>query len=286
MTSITIGSGVTTIEERAFSGCDGLTSVVIPNSVTKITSGAFSGCRSLRELILSDGPKKLQIGRYNNEILEHMNNKTLHFDSCPIEKLYIGRNLSFYNAQNSDYDSNHMSPFRYSPLTTLEFGDSVTNIAEYSFAKCELLTSVTIPININEIGNYAFSECKNLNEVICESWRPATASSYTFYNVPTTATLYVPFGSRGSYAIVEGWSSFSNIIEDDMKTGVESTLADNVNVSIENGNIVVTGADNTKIEVYSVNGQCVYSGNATTIPVSAKGLYIVKVNGKSFKVIL
>ena len=365
LTSVTIGSGVTTIEERAFSGCDGLTSVVIPNSVTKITSGAFSGCRSLRELILSDGPKKLQIGRYNGEILEHNNNKTLHFDSCPIEKLYVGRNLSFYNAQNSDYDTDHMSPFRYSPLTTLEFGDSVTNIAEYSFAKCELLTSVTIPININEIGNYAFSECKNLNEVICESWRPATASYYTFYNVPTTATLYVPFGSRGSYAIVEGWSSFSNIIElEPEKTTItimDATNQGSVSFSYEEGkafdftvtpvtgyivntvlvngeiceaedgvyniesvsekttisvsyeldpetgvstlsinNIKVYGCDNTltvtgvefgdKISVYDLNGTQIYTQNSVgytnSISLNNNGVYIVKVNGKSFKVML
>ena len=96
----------------------------------------------------------------------------------------------------------------------------------------------------------------------------------------------MPVGSREAYSSATGWNNFTNIIEDDLKTGVESALADDGNVTAENGNIVVTGVDNTKIEVYSVNGQCVYSGNATTIPVSAKGLYIVKVNGKSFKVML
>ena len=57
-----------------------------------------------------------------------------------------------------------------------------------------------------------------------------------------------------------------------------------VDVSVENGNIVIKGADNAMIEVYSLNGQCVYSGIETTISIAAKGLYVVKVNGKSFKV--
>lgn len=71
-------------------------------------------------------------------------------------------------------------------------------------------------------------------------------------------------------------------------SGIEDTITDNdVNVSVENGNIVIDGADDAvKVEVYSVNGQCVYSGTATIIPVSGNGLYIVKVNGKSYKVML
>jgi hypothetical protein len=96
----------------------------------------------------------------------------------------------------------------------------------------------------------------------------------------------VPVGSRDAYASATGWNVFTNIIEDDLKTGVESTLADDVNVAVENGNIIVNGVDNENIEVYSMNGECVYTGTTTTIPVSSKGLYIVKVNNKSFKVIL
>ena len=147
------------------------------------------------------------------------------------------------------------------------------------------MTSVTIPNSVTSIGTYAFYNCSGLTEIICENSIPATVESSTFDNI--TATLYVPVGSKSAYANATGWSDFTNIIEDDVKTGVESTLADNsVNVSVENGNIVVNGTENVNIEVYNVNGQCIYNGTATTIPISAKGLYIVKVNNKSFKVIL
>ena len=132
------------------------------------------------------------------------------------------------------------------------------------------------------------ARCSGLTEIICKSATPATADDDNIFDkVPTTATLYVPVGSKEAYSNAASWSHFTNIVEDDLKTGVESTLADSdVNISIENGNIVVNGTDSAKVEVYSTNGQCVYNGTATTIPVSSKGLYIVKVGNKSFKVIL
>jgi hypothetical protein len=47
LTSVTIGNGVTSIDNFAFGYCTGLTSVVIPNSVTSIGVGAFAWCSEL-----------------------------------------------------------------------------------------------------------------------------------------------------------------------------------------------------------------------------------------------
>ncbi|MBO5988313.1 MAG: leucine-rich repeat domain-containing protein [Paludibacteraceae bacterium] len=51
LTSVTIPSGVTSIGERAFEGCSGLTSVTIPSSVTSIGRMAFWGCDNLDVVI-------------------------------------------------------------------------------------------------------------------------------------------------------------------------------------------------------------------------------------------
>ena len=57
--SVEIGNTVTTIGERAFSHCTGLTSVTIPNSVTSIGESAFSDCKSLNNISISESVTSL-----------------------------------------------------------------------------------------------------------------------------------------------------------------------------------------------------------------------------------
>ena len=50
--SVEIGTNVTSIGDKTFTGCSGLTSVTIPNSVTSIGYYAFSSCSSLTSIIV------------------------------------------------------------------------------------------------------------------------------------------------------------------------------------------------------------------------------------------
>jgi hypothetical protein len=53
--NVTIGSGVTSIGGNAFQGCVGLGSVTIPNSVKSIGVSAFSGCNNLTRVTIGSG---------------------------------------------------------------------------------------------------------------------------------------------------------------------------------------------------------------------------------------
>ena len=57
---------VTSIGEKAFSLCSGLTSATIPNSVKSIESSAFSGCSGLTSITIPNSVTT--IGEYNQEI--------------------------------------------------------------------------------------------------------------------------------------------------------------------------------------------------------------------------
>ena len=52
---VSVPAGVTSIGERAFAGCLGLTGITIPEGVTSIGYEAFRGCKSLSGANLPEG---------------------------------------------------------------------------------------------------------------------------------------------------------------------------------------------------------------------------------------
>lgn len=71
------------------------------------------------------------------------------------------------------------------------------------------------------------------------------------------------------------------------KSGIENINCDNsINVISKGNDIIIKGVKDASVVIYNINGQLVYTGNGTTIAVADKGIYIVEVSGKTFKVAL
>ena len=155
LTEVEIPSTMTTISSGTFAGFSGLTSITIPNSVTSIGNYAFNGCTALKELTLEDGSSALSLG-YNNYD-DYNNGKGLFYD-CPLETIYLGRDLSYSNEWYYGY-----SPFyNNKSLTKVTIGDNVTSIGSNAFSGCSSLASITIPNSVTTIGNDAFNGCSSL----------------------------------------------------------------------------------------------------------------------------
>ncbi|MBQ8337237.1 MAG: leucine-rich repeat domain-containing protein [Bacteroidaceae bacterium] len=181
LTSVTIPNSITSIGSGAFYSCSGLTSIEIPNSVTSIGDEAFNGCTSLKELRFEDGTKTLSLG-YNSYSYSN-DGKGLFYD-CPLETLYLGRDLSYYADRSYGY-----SPFYYKSS----------------------LESVTIGNSVTSIGKYAFAYCKDLADVYCLSTTVPSTTADTFKGSYPLNTLHVPADAVEYYSVKSPWSGFGTI---------------------------------------------------------------------------
>ena len=186
LTSIEIPNSVTSIGWNAFLGCSSLTSIEIPNSVTSIGGGAFYRCRSLTSIEIPNSVAFIgtdafsECSSLNHLILEDGEtniNLWTAFDSCPLEILYLGRNLSDKN-----------SPF-----------DDQKQFKEISFGKYVI-----------ETYNIELYNCDNLEVINSFNPNPPYISSCTksqYMNV----IVNIPIGSITAYQNDSQWRAFWNL---------------------------------------------------------------------------
>ena len=158
ITELVIPDDVTSISDRAFSGCSGLTSVTIPNSVTSIGSSAFLGCSGLTSVTIPESVTS--IGSYAFRGCSGLTSVTI-----PNSVTSIG-DYAFYGC---------------SGLTSVTIPNSVTSIGDHAFYGCSGLTSVTIPNGVNSISSYAFYGCRGLTSVTIPN-SVTSINSQAFYN--------------------------------------------------------------------------------------------------------
>ena len=266
---------IVSIGDETFRLCKDLVSITIPNSVTSIGYYVFAECNELSSIIVEKGNPVFDSRDNCNAIIATEVNK-LKFGCkntvIPNSVISIGGS-AFHGCQK---------------LTTITIPDAVIEIYDNAFLSCTGLTSVSLGTSVNFIEGDAFSGCDNIAKIYCKSTTPPTTGNTKVFpqKVIQHATLYVPTGCKSTYKSADFWSNFSNIEETEF-SAIEATLTDNsMNVYVENGNIVVNGADNANIEVYNVNGQCIYNGMGAIISMNIKGIYIVKIKDKTFKVVL
>ena len=131
---------VTTIGDRAFYYCSGLTSVTIPNSVTTIGNSAFYGCSSLTSITIPNSVTT--IGEWA-------------FCRCS--------SLTSITIPNSVTTIGH-SVFRLcSGLTSITIPNSVTTIGDYAFYGCNGLKTVYYKGGESEWGNISIGSYDNNN---------------------------------------------------------------------------------------------------------------------------
>ena len=176
---LNLSHGIETICDKAFANCSAIESISIPGSVTAIgtttplnsgdTEGIylpFYNCTNLKSIRFEDGVNNLVLTWHNYSRTSISSYNRGMFYSCPLEEVYIGRNIE-YKANSTYPFENYPQSYGYSAfynqpkLTKVTIGDAVTDIPAYLFYNCASITLMTLP-NVKNIGTAAFRECSKL----------------------------------------------------------------------------------------------------------------------------
>jgi len=203
LTSITIPSSVTTIEDYAFYESSKLTNIdvnannanfsstsgilfnknkttivcypggkqsgyTIPSSVTSIGKYAFSGCTNLTSITIPSNVTS--IGDY------------AFFGCTGLTSVTIPNSITSIGAYVFS---------KCSQLTSISFPNSITSIGANGFSSCSKLASISIPNSVTSIGDYAFSYCNNLTSITTPS-SLSTIANYVFYGCHALTSVIIP----------------------------------------------------------------------------------------------
>ena len=171
---IEISSGVTSIGQEAFCGCDSITEITLPESFTSIPAYLVYGCTSLTQISIPDGVTSIgEKAFYNCSSLAEI--------SIPSGVTSIGSNAFDGCSSLTEIDLpegiTQISGGVFencTSLSTIVIPENVTTIGRYAFYKCASLTEINIPIAVTSIGAYAFNGCTALSNLyydgLCSEW--------------------------------------------------------------------------------------------------------------------
>lgn len=213
ITSLVIESGITSVGNNAFAGCEKLNSVqypstgftsignyafsgckvkyvTLPNTLTTLGEGAFSGCQT-KSVSIPGSLKK--IGDYA-------------FNGCKLEGvgIYEGVEEIGEGAFDDAFDNESDETF------SIFIPNTVTKIGSGAFMSNTKLETVTFGEGLTEIGDAAFQGCTGLKKVglFCNK-RPTLGDAvFTDYDSETLLDIeafYYPYGVN-----YDGWGGYAS----------------------------------------------------------------------------
>ena len=233
---------VKSVGPNAFSDCGIIRSLTFEDGIETIGNYAFRWCYNLRSISFSSTIKKLNVGA---------------FQSC-------------------------------NQLSSLTIPEGVQVLEDWAFSDCNKLSKVELPSSLTSMGNGVFGYCSSLYAVISHIQTPFYINQNVFaceekwneqeqkyYYTPSSATLYVPTGTKPNYEALEGWNMFAGIVEGELKeetidgiiysynsstmtaTVVGSDFSEQRNITIP-GSVLINGIDYV---VKNIKGGAFYNNN-------------------------
>ena len=242
---LVISNDITEIKDYAFYRCSGLISVIIPNSVTSIGEYAFD-CNNLRIVkSLSNTPQQCD---------------DYAFGKNPAALLMVpkGSMMSYMLADGWRH---------FTKIQEFEVEDAVKPVLTIAYPEGGVIKQ--------KVDNGTILE---LQIVPSNGWK---CNSVTFNGVDVTNNLDAD-GNYNTPSITADSQLSIVFVKDD--GGVESTLANDIKVRVNGNTVTILGADEfDDVEIYNTSGINVYNGIEKSITLDSNGIYILTVEGQTFK---
>lgn len=257
LTKVTIPNSVTEIGSGAFDSCTGLTTMTIPNSVIFIGSSAFADCTGLTTVTMGNSVLSIEDKAfYNCKSLDHVTSKAMlppriwatTFDDYAMP-LYVpnGCKSRYSGAEywRNFTDIREATLYKVTANATDETMGYVTGAGEYP--KGSTATLVAVPFGQNYFVR----------------WNDGNTDNPRTITVTGDMTFTAEFAPAGSAV-------------ETLENGERGIYATGRTLHVENGG--------ESYRVYTAAGRLVYTGNDSSVTLSAPGMYIVRTGDRSQKV--
>lgn len=175
-------SGLTELEyQKSFAKCTNLLSITLPSGITSIDSYAFDGCSALKEILVAEGGSFYSIdgilyksdGATTRTLVRYPNAKS-DIDSfiVPSDVTSIAQNAfsdcsGLKSVTIPDGVSLNVAVFQSNKVIEhVSLPSDLKTIPQMTFHGCEALAEIDIPANVTEIGGQAFMSCKSVSSVV------------------------------------------------------------------------------------------------------------------------
>ena len=291
---VKIGSQMQTINQYAFGGCIALPSITIPKAVTNIYNNVFSNCTGLKNVNIVDSESTLTFGSNGSNPI---------FSSCPLDYVYIGRDISYSTGSNTGYSpfyrnttlrevkitdkETEISENEFYGCTNLQkitIGDGVTTIGKRAFSGCSSLKFFAFGSQVADIGEEAFSDCAAVVEISSKAKAAPACGSQALDDINKwECKLYVPDGCMTAYEAADQWKDFF-FKEEGEGTASHGESGEQIVMKCETPTISLVGdklsfackTDGATFH-YSISHSDVQNGTVTNNDVNLTQTYIISV---------